>query len=108
MNKKNLLLLTLMSCIYPMAVFAAIECEGIPNRTKVGEFGAQEKYSYVSISGKDYRLGETVQDDTKARLALASTALVSDKNLLLRFYREPTCDSASANRTIPNSVQLVR
>lgn len=87
---------------------ANVNCTGIPSATKVGEFGNQAEYLIVTISGRDYRLGPATDDRAKARLSLASAALVAGKTLALRFWAESDCDGASANRTVPESLQLVR
>ena len=61
----------------------------------------------MRISSKDYRLGRADDDYAKARMSVASAALVSGKILKIRFWNYTTCDDAANERAIPNSVQLV-
>jgi hypothetical protein len=74
----------------------------------MGEYGAQESYVITNIGGKDYRLGKPDDDAVKMRASIVQTALVAEKAIILRFYGESTCATASSNRTIPNSVQLIK
>lgn len=87
---------------------AAVDCKGLPDIVKMGEYGAQEAYSIVRINNLDFRLGQAEDDFTKARLSLATTALVADKEILLKFYNSSTCQEASSQRKTPNSVQLIK
>lgn len=87
---------------------AAIDCYGIPSFVKMGEYGAQESYVIVRLGDNDYRLGHVSDDATKIRVSIAQTALVTDKEVKLRFYDEKSCSAASINKAIPNSFQLVR
>jgi hypothetical protein len=88
---------------------AAINCIGVPYATKVGEYGAQESYLIVTVNNLDFRLGSNSGDDSaKARLALATTALTANKQLLLKFFDYADCSSASTAKVVPNSVQLIQ
>ena len=106
MNNIKLLTLTL-SILLPFNSYA-VDCHGTPSFVKMGEYGAQESYVIVRINDKDYRLGKASDDATKIRLSIAQTALVTDKEVKLRFYREDSCSAASAKRVTPNSFQLVK
>ncbi|MDX1304563.1 hypothetical protein [Photobacterium sp.] len=86
----------------------AVNCGGIPQIVKMGDYGKQEAYVIVRIGDLDYRVGVPSDDATKARLSLLQTALVAEKTATLRFYGETTCTAASGNRTIPNAVYLSR
>ena len=90
-----------------MYVGAAVNCSGIPSAVKMGEYGLQEAYIITTINGKDYRLGKFDDDGAKIRLSIAQSALLAEKEVVLRFYDEVSCDNASTNKTIPNSTQLV-
>lgn len=99
--------------VFCVTIFAttnvlAVDCMGIPTVVKMGEYSAQEAYAIVRINSKDYRLGKPTDDNVKARMSLAQTALVADKNLMLRFYNVSSCDVASSERRTPNSVQLLK
>ena len=93
---------------------AGVNCSGEVTTTKVGEYGAQETYLIVNIKDsngvkRDYRLGKYSGDDpAKARLSLATAALVASKNLMLRFYSYSDCGTASSERAIPNSTYLLK
>ena len=105
-----------MSSTRTMSIFAifysaqslSIECVGVPARVKMGEYSNQDTFVIVHIEGKDYRLGDPSDDKTKARLSLVQTALVTDKNTMLRFYNIDSCEVASASHAVPNSVQLLK
>lgn len=86
----------------------AVDCIGVPDSVKMGEYSAQEAYSIVHIAGKDYRLGHHSSSVTKISVSLAQTALVSEKKLKLRFYNVASCQAASTDRKTPNSVQLLK
>ncbi|MBL4867048.1 MAG: hypothetical protein JKY67_11810 [Pseudomonadales bacterium] len=83
--------------------YAVVDCRGTPSSAKVGEYGNQEGFLIVDIAGTDYRLGPGNDDYAKARFAVANTALVSGKDLLLKFYGSSSCTDASSNHTIPNT-----
>jgi hypothetical protein len=85
----------------------AADCYGVPEAVKMGEYGAQEAYVIVSMGAKDYRLGRYDAEGTKIRLSLVQTALVAEKQIKLRFWNTDSCDLASENKSIPNSVQLL-
>lgn len=74
---------------------ASVNCSGVPQATKVGEFGNQEGYLIVTVNNLDFRLGPISDQAARSRLALATTALAANKNLLLRFW-DPYNDCASA------------
>lgn len=101
------LALALAVLVLPLQAMA-VNCSGIPDTVKMGEFGGQEAYAIVRIGGRDYRLGLATDDATKVRVSLAQTALTADKTLLLRFFGAASCDDASTNNSIPNSTHLVR
>lgn len=88
--------------------FGAVNCVGVPQNVKVGEFGNQEGYLIVTINGLDFRLGPIGDSGAKSRLALASVALAANKPLMLRFW-DPyaDCNSASTAYAIPDSTQIV-
>ena len=103
---KNILFIVVFSIISSNAYSA--DCYGIPNVVKMGEYGAQESYVIMRMDGKDYRLGRFDEEATKYRISLAQTALVSDKQIKLRFWDTESCDIASTNRQVPNSMQLIK
>ncbi len=94
--------------LFSVNTFASADCYGVPSVVKMGEYGAQESYVIVRLGGKDYRLGNPSDAAVKMRASIVQTALVAGKQVKLRFYREASCDTASSNRVIPNSVQLVK
>ncbi|CAK3815953.1 MULTISPECIES: hypothetical protein [Vibrio] len=100
--------LLLVTMLFASQVVAAIDCVGKPVSVIMGDYGRQEDYVIVHISGLEYRLGVPSDDKTKARLSLAQTALVADKRLKLKFYAADTCEKAANERVIPNSVQLLK
>lgn len=86
---------------------AAVDCSGVPEVLKMGDFGSQERYVIVDLGGRDYRLGDAADHRTKARLALAQTALLAGRKLTLRFYGHNSCSSAGDARALPSSTQIV-
>ena len=101
----------LMALLVPIALAPAahaVDCIGTPDAVKMGEFGAQESYAILRMDGKDYRLGLPTEDAVKVRVSLAQTALAAGKQVRLRFWGLSTCDEASTQRAIPNSIQLLR
>lgn len=44
----------------------------------------------------------------KMRFSLVQTAMLAGYNVRIRFWAADTCPQASADRLIPNSVQLVK
>jgi hypothetical protein len=74
----------------------------------MGEFGAQEEFVIVRIGSMDYRLGLPSEDATKIRLSIVQSAILAEKQVKLRFWLPSTCEQASAERLVPNSVQLIR
>jgi hypothetical protein len=90
------------------ASFAQTNCVGIPQAAKVGEYGAQEGYLIVTLNNLDFRLGPVDDPSAKARLAVATAALAAGKPLMLRFFGESDCASASAARTVPSSTQVLQ
>jgi len=89
-------------------VFAAIDCKGVPQAVKMGEYGNQEAFVMVRINNLDYRLGTPDNPTTKIRVSLAQTALVSGTELKLRYWAASTCEQASTGEIGLNSVQLVK
>ncbi len=98
-----------ISGLVSTTAFASVDCLGVPQATKVGEYGAQEGYLIVTVNNLDFRLGPTDDASAKSRLAIATAALAANLRLVLRFY-DPynDCTSASANRAIPNSTQVLQ
>lgn len=91
------------------AADAAVNCIGVPHAVKVGEYGNQEGYLIVTINNLDFRMGPATNDQVaKARLALAMTAITSNKSLLIKFWDYTDCAVASAAGANPNSVQLLQ
>jgi hypothetical protein len=103
----KLLLFLLSLCISSLG-WSAVDCVGVPQAVKMGEYGNQEAYVIVRIHGLDYRLGMPEDEATKIRVSLAQTALVSGFPLKLRIWGEDACIAASENKRSINSVQLVR
>ena len=101
------LIAALLTAIFTLPSLA-VECVGVPESVKMGEYGAQEEYAIVRIAGRDYRLGHHTNEATKIRVSLAQTALVSEKRLKLRFWTSESCQVASQGRATPNSVQLLK
>jgi hypothetical protein len=98
-----------ISLLASMPVLASVNCAGVPTATKVGEFGAQESYLIVTINNLDFRLGLVDDQGAKARFAIATAALAADKALLLRFFDPYSdCTSASTNKAIPSSTQILQ
>ena len=107
-NLKKLIFVT----VFYMSLFSSIaqanvNCIGVPQVTKVGEFGSQEGKLLVQINNKNFTLGDTTSEVARSRLALATSALVANKKLVLRFWVEADCSKASENKTVPNSLQLL-
>lgn len=103
--KKIVMVLFLLLCV-PVSSFADVTCIGVPQAVKVGEYGAQELYLIVTLNGMDYRLGTADDPWAKARLALVTSAFISTKTLVLKFWLSLDCNAASLNHDIPNSVRL--
>lgn len=91
------------------SALGSVNCIGVPTATKVGDYGNQEGYLIVTINNLDFRLGPLDDQGAKSRLALATAALAAEKPLMLRFF-DPyfDCTSASSNRAIPNSTQILQ
>ncbi|OCH47772.1 hypothetical protein [Vibrio cyclitrophicus] len=97
-----------VTLLFANQVIASVDCIGVPLNLIMGDYGKQENYVIVNISGLEYRLGVPSDDKTKVRLSLAQTALVADKRLKLKFYAADTCEKAANERVVPNSVQLLK
>lgn len=97
-----------VTLLFANQVIAGVDCIGVPLNLIMGDYGKQENYVIVNISGLEYRLGVPSDDKTKVRLSLAQTALVADKRLKLKFYAADTCEKAANERVVPNSVQLLK
>ncbi|MBT9494363.1 MAG: hypothetical protein IV107_18910 [Paucibacter sp.] len=88
---------------------SAVNCVGLPQAVKVGEFGAQEGYLIVTINNLDYRLGPVDDPSAKVRVVIALTAIANNKPLVLRFWDPHSdCNSVSFNRVVPNSTQVLQ
>lgn len=88
---------------------AAVNCTGVPQAAKVGEYGNQEGYLIATVNNLDFRLGLATNDQVaKSRLTLAMMAMASNKALLIKFWDYTDCAAASAAGANPNSVQLVQ
>lgn len=87
---------------------AAVDCSGVPEVVKMGNYASQERYVIVTINGQDYRLGDGADDYTKARMTLVQTALLAGKKIKLRFYGHSSCSAAGSDRAIPSSTQMTR
>ena len=101
-------LLMTLGLLSMTSTFAATDCVGVPQATKVGEYGAQEPYLIVTLNNLDFRLGPSDDASAKARLAVATAALAANKPVMLRFFYHGDCATASADRAIPNSTQMLR
>lgn len=102
------LLVTLQSAY----AFASVDCVFVPTVVKQGEFGANEAFLFVcGYEGNDYNcfnLGRGDDSLAKNRQAIATAALLSSKQVHIRFYGETTCAIARDNKTEPNSIWLVK
>lgn len=104
----NIKLLPLTLSIFLSFNIYAVDCYGITSFVKMGEYVDQESYIIVRINDKGYRLGKASDDATNIQLSIAQTALVTDKEVKLRFYSVDSCSAVSENRATPNSFQLVK
>ncbi len=106
MNYKTLGMTVLMLGL-PFKALAA-ECYGVPQVVKMGEYGAQEAYIILRMNSLDYRMGRPDDDAAMARMSIIQTALIAEKDVKLRFWNVDTCELASQERRVPNSVQLIK
>ena len=72
-------LLAAMTLLVATSTFADTNCIGVPQVTKVGEYGAQEPYLIVTLNNLDFRLGPVEDPGAKARLAVTTAALASGR-----------------------------
>lgn len=98
-----------MCIVVSTSAFSSVNCIGVPQATKVGEFGAQESYLIATVNNLDFRLGQLTDQGARSRLAIATAALAANKPLLLRFW-DPynDCSAASNAQAIPNSTQILQ
>lgn len=101
-------MVALLGCVLSVNAFSAADCDGVPVAVKMGEFGGQEPYAIVRVNGYDYRLGLPSDDAMKMRFSLIQTDMLAGYKVRIRFWAADTCPQASADRLIPNSVQLVK
>ncbi|OWQ91844.1 hypothetical protein CDN99_05585 [Roseateles aquatilis] len=105
---KALLMAIGMTALASTPALAETNCTGIPQATKVGEYGAQEGYLIVTLNNMDFRLGPANDSGAKARLAVVTAALAANKQVMLRFFEYGDCAGASAARAVPNSTQILQ
>lgn len=83
---------------------AEVECSGIPSIVYVGLHGAYpaSETFFVGLPGKGTMpLGLSDDDKAKARFAMAQTAFIAQKKLMLKYYNHSSCAVAQAEYAVP-------
>lgn len=116
MTQKVLLTLSaaLLMILQSASAFADVGCTFVPKVVKQGEFGANEALLFVcGYEGSEwncFNLGNGDDSFAKNRQAIAMAALLSGKQVTLRFWG-PTftsCTVAMNDKIVPNSIWIIK
>jgi hypothetical protein len=104
--------LGVVSCFFalltPCVALADVDCVFHPSVVKAGEFGNDDDKLFVcdeTVWGC-YNLGIGSDAQARNRHTIAMSALLSGKQVLLRFWGETSCTNAQQKKTVPNSTWI--
>ena len=89
-------------------VHANVSCFGTVQRVYAGAHGPSPASTmfWVQIPSGLYRLGLVTDDLAKARYAMALSAFMAGRPLILKFFAHTTCDQALLDGVIPTEMYV--